>query len=137
MSSVRRLRYLSAIGWHNKVYDLRKHNRSGALMRNDRRKQLARFKRQLEKGPKAESVLNCLPLKLENDGCTQDGAHRLHAIAQSGKMLEFECEFGRNSVTTKEPTVRHVEKRGGRVCFQNRSLTKTACRLESHVSVPS
>src|SRR5436190_955383 len=44
----------------------------------------------------------CLPLKFENAGCIQDGAHRLHAIAQSGKPLEFECEFDCNSVTTKD-----------------------------------
>jgi hypothetical protein len=42
---------------------------------------------------RAESVLNCLPLKFENDGCIQDAVRRLRAIVARGKTLEFEREF--------------------------------------------
>jgi hypothetical protein len=45
-------------------------------------------------GMTAEKLASCLPPRFENDGCIQDGAHRLHATAQSEKPLEFECDFG-------------------------------------------
>jgi hypothetical protein len=51
---------------------------------------------------RAESVLNCLPLKFENAGCIQDGAHRLHTVVQRERRMPLCARSARNDMKPKK-----------------------------------